>query len=113
MVPTARAGAGSATRSATTASATAKPGRAPLNPRPRWNPIEVSICPDPCKNTRISDRQVMRLAGPSGDLVIGAVATFGWREASALGGDRSALHAVGRRDLELDLALSVELAIPI
>src|SRR5919108_5384984 len=47
----------------------------------------------------------------SGRLVVRTVAPLRWGQAAALRGDRSALDAVRRRDVDLDLAPSVQLAV--
>src|SRR5687768_12972560 len=52
-----------------------------------------------------------RRSEPSGGLVVGAVATLGRGQAAALGGYRTALHAVGWRHLKRDLALAVQSAV--
>ena len=54
---------------------------------------------------RAAARDRRGLSGGSGQRVLGPGAALGRRQAPALGGDRTALHAVGRRDLELDEAV--------
>src|SRR5215217_2708178 len=69
--------------------------------------IDRKVAEDPLFNASFGRTRRLR------NLVVRPVAALGWRQAAALRRDGSALHAVRGGDLELHLALAVELAVAV
>src|SRR5687767_14053194 len=59
----------------------------------------------PVTSTLLTPRRSLRL------LVVRALAALGRRQAPALGGNGTALHAVRRSDFDLDLLLRIDVAV--
>src|SRR5215204_7598634 len=71
---------------------------------PPIGPLSMPVVRPPHRRARAEN-------DPLRQLIIRAVAALGRRQAAALCGDGSALHAVRRGDLELHLVLAVRLAV--